>query len=240
MITLIEETHQYINAETNEEYHSVSSVLSKFKKPFNKTFWSNVKAKQLNTTAEDIIEQWDEIRDNSCVRGKNYHKIMEDYILTGKREIGNESLYSSFASNIIPLGNAKKIHAEKLLHNDEYKIAGTADIIIDHDDSFSIIDFKTNKAFRYFSPYNEYLLAPVDHLQACEFNTYALQLSLYAYMYECLSNKKLKALIINYLNKETQTWTKIPVQYLKYEALLLLRCHGISASLATNKMITQN
>lgn len=222
-IKLIEETHKYINTETGEEYASVSSILSKFKKPFDKKYWSEKKAKDYGTSVEEVLDQWDGLRDFSCARGKNYHKIMEDYITLNKRDEENITLYESFDHILDRFGDIRCMYAEHIVYNDFYKVAGMADIIIDHGDQFSILDFKTNKKFRFYSPYNEYLLAPVGHLQACEHNTYALQLSLYAYMYEIQSGKKLRAMAINYLNAEKEKWNYIPVQYLKYEVHLLLK-----------------
>lgn len=226
MIKLIEETHKYINTETNEEYASVSGVLSSFKKPFDKVYWAEKKAKEYGTSVDEVLTMWDDHRDASCYRGKNYHKIMEDFLLTGIREPDNDTLYDSVSANLNLLGESKAIHAERLLYTHTYKIAGTADVIIDHPfNQFSVMDFKTNKQFRYHSKYGEYLLAPVDHLQACEFNNYTLQLSLYAYMYSELSGRKLRAMSINFLDDEKQIWNNIPIHYMKYEALLLLRSY---------------
>jgi len=224
MITLIEETHKYFNTETNEEYASVSKVLSQFKKPFDKIYWAEKKAKDYGTSVDEVLQMWDDLKDHSCVRGKNYHKIMEDFIVEGKRTEDNDSLYDSFSLNIQPLGEVKGIHAERIVYSHDHKIAGMSDVIIDHPyNQFSIVDFKTNKNFRYHSKYGEYLLAPVDHLQSCEFNNYSLQLSLYAYMYSQLTGYKVKSLAINYLDQETQRWHNVPIHYMKYEALLLLR-----------------
>jgi len=223
MIKLIEETHKYINTETGEEYTSVSAVLSQFKKPFDTKYWAAKKAKDYGTTAEEVMDKWDKINDFSCHRGKNYHKIMEDFIIEYKETPGNSNLYSSFTHNLNLLGDANVIYAEKIVYNHEFKVAGMADVIVDHGSEFSIMDLKTNKQFRYLSKYNEYLLKPVDHLQSCEFNNYALQLSLYAFMYSQMTGKKLRALAINYLNTETERWRNIPIQYLRYEAYLLLK-----------------
>jgi ATP-dependent exoDNAse (exonuclease V) beta subunit len=227
MITLIEESHKYINTESDEEYASVSKVLSQFKKPFDTKYWAEKKAKDYGTSADEVIQLWDDLKDHSCARGKNYHKIMEDFIVDGKRTEDNDSLYDSFSYNIQPLGDTRRIHAERIVYSHEHKIAGMSDVIIDHPyNQFSIVDFKTNKNFRYNSKYGEYLLAPVEHLQACEFNNYTLQLSLYAYMYSQLTGYTVKSLAINYLDQETQRWQNVPVHYMKYEALLLLRSYN--------------
>ncbi len=89
------------------------------------------------------------------------------------------------------------------------KIAGTADVVnIHRDKSISVFDWKTNKEIKcetkwdrasgkvIYRPYNyisertgqpvvnSYMKAPLDHLVDTEYNHYALQLSLYAWMME--------------------------------------------------------
>jgi len=227
MLRLKEDTHQYIDDETNEEYTSVSVVLSQFKKPFDSEYWAEKKAKDYGTSKDEVLSLWEEVKDTACFRGKNYHKLMEDFILFDKRETDADSLYNSFSRNLDKMGDGIiTIDAEKLLYNTQYKVAGTADVIINHSGrEFSIMDFKTNRQFRYFSKYKEFLLPPIDHLQACEFNNYTMQLSLYAYMYSIMSGKTCRSLAINFLNKDTQEWEHIPVNFMKYEAMLLLRSY---------------
>ena len=108
----------------------------------------------------------------------------------------------------------KEVLCERLLHNDEYKVAGTADLIYKHSkDEFTIGDFKTNKRFRFCSQFGERMLAPVDHLHNCEFNIYALQLSMYAYMYEQLTGMRCRKLVIFYLTGDR--FTTYHCNYLK-------------------------
>ena len=103
-------------------------------------------------------------------------------------------------------------------------------------DRFFIGDFKTNKRFNFYSSFNEYMIGPLSHLTVCEFNTYALQLSLYAYLYEKMTNKKCDGLVIFYKvknsrpvnssgstapedNEEYDEWKPIHVNYMKNEII---------------------
>ena len=73
---------------------------------------------------------------------------------------------------------------------------------------------------RFYSEYNEFFKKPVDHLGVCEFNTYSLQLSLYAYLYELSSGKKCSGLVIFYKNNDA--WYPIRLNYMKREIIALI------------------
>ena len=107
------------------------------------------------------------------------------------------------------------------MYDHDYELAGTADLVFNHkNNTFTIGDFKTNKRFNFTSKYCETLLPPVDHLHNCEFNVYALQLSIYAYMYEKLTNTKCRGLVIFYL--EGGKWVSVSCNYLKNDVIAIL------------------
>ena len=77
--------------------------------------------------------------------------------------------------------------------------------------------------FNIISKYNEYLLEPLDHLMNCEYNVYALQVSIYAYMFELLTGKSCQSLRIFYLRDSTgKYWQEYNVPYMKLEVERLL------------------
>jgi hypothetical protein len=96
-------------------------------------------------------------------------------------------------------------------------LAGTADLIVENDNIFYVMDFKTNKKFNFINKYNEYFYEPIDYLPQCEFTTYTIQLSIYAYMYELLTGKKCGGLKIFYLREfnDKTFWQEIPCTYMK-------------------------
>ena len=217
-----EKTHQYRNINTGELYTSATQLLSKFKKPFDKDFHAERVAKREGVTKEFVLEMWENEKEKSCIKGKNFHSLLENYVKFGETQDDYGWLYKSFEKQREHIvGSCKKIYTEKLLWNDEFKLAGTCDLLYDHDNSFTIIDYKTNKNISSFSKYGEYLLPPVDFLTNCEYNAYALQLSLYAYMFELISNKKVRNLHILYLQEDK--FTPYTVPYMKMEIDLLLK-----------------
>ena len=96
-----------------------------------------------------------------------------------------------------------------------------ADIILDiGKDFFAVLDFKTNKNFRFYSAFNEYFYEPLDHLSVCEFNSYGMQLSLYSYMYSKLTGRKcVKQTVLYVVNGK---FVPINLNYMKAEVQAML------------------
>lgn len=220
-IVFNEQQHSYTNTNTGERYLSATQLLSKFKKYFDKDKHSLRVAEREGVTQQEILERWEQMKDVSIVKGKNIHSLLENYIKKGQMDSGWSWLYNSFEKQKeLVHREYDTIYSEKLLYDDEFKIAGTCDVLIEKDDEFSVIDFKTNKKLSTFSPFGEYLLYPIDFLQSCEYNVYALQLSLYAYMYEKIINKKVRSLNIFYLKDDKFIVYNTP--YLKFEIKVML------------------
>jgi hypothetical protein len=196
-----EKAHTYTHGE-HGKLISVTTLLGKYKKPFNSQLHASRVAKREGVSTEMVLETWEAEKNKACDKGTKIHKLLEDYISFGEVLQDYGWLYKSYDKGVEHhIDKFKSIACEKLLHDDEYKVAGTADLIYEHsNDEFTLGDFKTNKKFRFCSPFGERLLDPVDHLHNCEFNVYALQLSMYAYMHEKLTGKKCRKLVIFYLS----------------------------------------
>ena len=215
--------HKYTNDETNENYISATTILGEYKPKFDADGMAQRIAQRDGVTKEEVLENWAAITKKATDKGSFVHKLLEDYILSGTTDVRIPWLFQSFDKRILEtVERYSKVHSEKLLYNHHYKTAGTADLIYDNGKYFYVGDFKTNKAFKFDSKYNEFHLPPIDHLVCCEFNSYALQLSLYAYMYELMSGKKCKKLFIMYLRPDLRTFDVHHVNYLKCEVIALL------------------
>ena len=216
-----EATHTYTH-ENHGKLISVTTLLGKYKKPFDRHGHATRIAKREGVTKELVLEMWEAEKNKACDKGTKIHKILEDYITVGETQDDYGWLYKSYDKSVsYNIDSYKKVLCEKLLHDDDYQVAGTADLIYEHSNNeFTLGDFKTNKKFRFCSQFGEWLLAPVDHLQNCEFNTYTLQLSMYAYMYEKLTGKKCRKLVIFYLNGDR--FTSYHCNYLKRDVEKLL------------------
>lgn len=78
-ITFDEASHTYKD-EHNVFYTSVTTLIGKYKEPFNRDFWAGEKAKELNIPKADILKNWDDITKFACDKGNVTHKLLEDSI----------------------------------------------------------------------------------------------------------------------------------------------------------------
>ena len=220
-----EKTHQYFNEE-GQEYISGTTFLHKFQVPFEKEKFAEMKASKLGITKEEVLAMWKQNSIEACKFGTKTHLIMENYIIGKEKNDEYSHLYESFEAIVADdFKWAKKVWSEKLLHSDEYKIAGTADLIIEHNDfEFSIGDFKTNKKIDFSNNFGQRMLDPISHLSDCNYNLYSLQLSLYAYLFSKISGKKCRKIFLMHLNDDK--WNYIPCNFLKYEIKAMLNHHS--------------
>ena len=223
MITFDPVKHQYKNDFTGELYTSVTTLLGKYKKPFDSATAAERVAKREGKTVETVLAEWKSLNVASQEYGTLIHSVIEDYNNEQIIREGYENLITSYnALNVIEVGK-DTLHNEKLLHLHSHKLAGTADIIRDEGrGGFSVFDIKTNKKFNFFSQYNERLLTPLEHLTACEFTSYSLQLSLYALMYQNLTGRHINQLGIFYYDRESISFKYYPVIYMKTDVMNLL------------------
>jgi len=215
MVTFREEDHKYFN-EHGVEYISTTTFLNKFKKPFDTEYHAARVAKNKDTTPEAVKAAWKQLTVDAQEKGKSAHKAMENYIKYGETDTDYLDLIKGLNRSIENYTYTEK-HAESLLWNDNARIAGTADIILENKDTFYILDFKTNKRFNFRNRYGERLLPPLDHLDYCEFTIYTLQLSLYAYMKQELTGKHCGGMKILYLSQnsfeKSRYWRDINIFY---------------------------
>lgn len=195
-----------------------------FQTPFDQETTAARVAKRENTTVDVILARWKAEADKACDYGTMIHAKMEDYLKCGAIDPDYQELYRTF-DNIIgnEVKRANEVLSEFKLHNDDYLIAGTADLIIDlNDEEFIVGDFKTNKEIKFFNRWGQHLLAPVSHLSDCNYNIYSLQLSLYGYFYSLVSGKRCRNVFLMYCHDKSG-WQFIPANYMEYEVRAMLR-----------------
>lgn len=160
---------------------SVSQIIKKFQKPFNKYTISKIIAEKTdNKTQEEILLSWEEISDKACKLGSNVHKFGEDYfedrslIASNGYEKAIVNFWKSIPDFIVP------VFSELQMYHKKYLFAGTADIVFYNTNtkSFIIADYKTNKNL-HKNYKNTKLLPPFNKLLDTPLNMYKLQLSMY-------------------------------------------------------------
>jgi hypothetical protein len=218
--------HKYFNRETGEQYTSISAILGKYKSKFEEDKIASAIARRDGRKKEDIIAEWRLINKEATDFGTyKVHNPIEDYIKAKgfyfPTDDYEKQVINAFKS--LDLLGAETVMAEECLWVDEYKVAGTSDLVLDYGDFFDINDYKSNKKLTYRSEYSKWMLGCLSHLSDCSYNAYAIQLSFYAYMYQLRTGKKLRELKILWWNRETMNFDRVPLPYMKYEVLEILK-----------------
>ena len=227
VIRFYEEDHRYVNWETNEQYLSVTQLLHHYQQEFDSDFQSKKVAKREGKTQEEILAMWKDKSDTATDYGHEIHSFFERMFLSPGRitipsnDLEQQLLQAYHKTKQLDLSG--DVTPEQLVYNHEYKLAGQSDIFhFPGNNMFDVGDWKTNEKFKYYDPFKNYLKEPVEHLSQCDFNTYALQLSIYAYFYEIMSGMKCRKLFILYYWRDHNIFQVIPLNYLKNDVKLLL------------------
>jgi hypothetical protein len=188
-ILFTEEDHSYKSVIGGKEipYISVTTLASTFFPKFDVEKIAPLSAKKRGMTVEAIKEEWKLAGEEACRLGTKIHETCEDNLL-GRPERNVPSNEKEFRL----MGVARKaavqiketfdiIGVEKLVFNENWRIAGTIDLLARAKKSgkLYILDWKTNARILTENDFGKKGLGPLMHLDDCNFNHYALQLSLY-------------------------------------------------------------
>lgn len=206
-----DEFHKYFFVDEERRhlpFKSVTQFTKSLELPFDVDFHSTNKARELNTTKEAIQDKWEKHRIKAAEDGTFVHNTLEHLALNGMPVTLNRwhpKLNGAFKFYEDFLNNKKyKLYSceEILYHIDEDNgvyYAGQRDLALEEVATGRIIsiDYKTSEVIRYESFYNsvlkgkEYLKGSFDFLEACNYNSYTVQLNLYKYM-DAINNPKSK------------------------------------------------
>lgn len=225
--------HKYYHKKTGETFKSVTTVLGMLEPEFDAEEIalaismqdpSKKKEQYQNMSQEEILAEWKRINNEANEYGTEVHEIMERYLLADKIYIPKTDYEREIILKFQEIDPMTKgiIYPETILFSEKHKLAGTSDIVEMCDDYFNIWDWKTNKEFNFISKYGHWLKKPVSHLSDCQYNVYSLQLSIYAYMLQLETKKKVGRLGVFYLNPKTNKFELIPIPYLGLEAKAVL------------------
>jgi len=245
-IVFLDRTHTYLIDNKASAKYSVTGLLESLKEPFEKEKWASIKGKEFGLTAEEIMWGWDQKNMYSKVLGTIFHGYAENYynnkvVPYDKKWVTSQltpeqhtelrktlevllkqfnNFYNDTKEYLIPVKN-------ELVVGDinNTKICGMVDMLCYNTkkECFEIYDFKTNKEINYSSKFNKKFLAPLDHLEACEFNTYSLQLGLYKKFIEDHTSIKIENLYVLWLNKKNDNYQLIPLLNLNSEIDLVIQ-----------------
>ncbi len=231
-VSLRHEDHVYTH-KNGDIYESLSRVRGCIKEPFQSDMLSAIVAKRDGKTQAEVLAEWKGKGKEAADHGTNIHEALELYEKTAFIKPENEFLRPMILSLTSEYKDYYQVHQEVCLYDEEYKIAGTADHIIEttkHKSSIlSIDDYKTNisKGIYFENKYKKYLLGPFSHLQDTNYLDYSIQLSCYALMLEKLTGRKIGTLSIVFIPPNNPlAYKRIPVNYAKRDAEILFKYYA--------------
>jgi hypothetical protein len=200
-VKFLPQEHKYVSIDPSEniEWVSVTTVISKFKEHFDADLIAeksskNKKSKWYGMSPDDIKEAWKSESDRAITLGTWYHNQRESDILscdTINRDGFDLKIVKSVEIEGLKTAPNQKlqdgIYPEHFVYLKSAGICGQSDRVEVVNGRVDIYDYKTNKeikkeSYKNWEGISKKMLHPVSHLDDCNYNHYALQLSLYLYM----------------------------------------------------------
>jgi hypothetical protein len=184
----------------NIDWVSVTTLISNFKKPFDAKavaakVTKNKKSKWFGIEPATILKIWDDESQRAMSLGTYYHNQREADICSlasmEREGVTVPVITPSGEHDGIRLAPSQKldpgVYPEHMVYLKSAGICGQSDLVEVVNGKIYIIDYKTNKEIKKESFVNwegvsDKLSFPIHHLDDCNFNHYALQLSIYMYI----------------------------------------------------------
>lgn len=181
---------QHLYLLDGEELPSVTTIIKQYFPQFDAEKVAARKAEKGKKTAQELIESWNQIREEASAFGNLIHAMAEKIVL--RRDLGaadelaktekEKRFLEALKSAISQISkNFYFVETEKVIFSPERNIAGTIDVLLKHKKTGRIIiaDWKTSKEIRKFAFKNEKGLDICQHLPNCNYIHYSLQLAIY-------------------------------------------------------------
>jgi len=194
--------HSYKSIDGAEgiDWISVTTIISSLKKGFDakviaEKVSKNKRSKWYGVEPKDIEAIWKNEADRATTLGTYYHNQREDDLCSFASMEREGVTIPVFAPSgetdgirYAPLQKLDSgVYPEHMVYLRSAGICGQSDLVEVVNSKVNIIDYKTNKeikteAFTNWEGVSEKMLDPISHLDDCNFNHYALQLSIYMYI----------------------------------------------------------
>lgn len=198
-----ESNHTYFN-DAGEQYLSCTSLIKKYCKPFDKQKIATKYAKKHKRKVQDVLDEWEKAGSDAVKKGLAFHSMKESE-LNGKETVlideEEHTIIKAEWHDGVKINNTLKLDAgiypELIVWSDRYKVAGQVDLTeVTKKGYLNVKDYKTSKeikqhAFERWDGTKEMMKFPLHNLEDCNFNHYALQINLYAFLIK-QQNRNLK------------------------------------------------
>ena len=198
---------------------------------------------EFNKIKQDLLDEWDNNRSKSCIRGTAIHAELENAMYKNcgaelkKYGFGGKFVVNTNASlekqNLDLSGIDRGVFPEFLIYrkssDGKLRISGQIDLLIKDGNDIYIFDYKTNKKLEDKSFFdtktkkNQMMKYPLNNLMDCNKMHYTMQLSTYAWMVQQLNPAfTIKKLMLIHYDHQGNV-TEHVLDYLKPEVERMLR-----------------
>lgn len=224
-VTMHEESHTYWDKD-GRQYESVSKFLSRFYEAFD--------AKIISRGDVELQEKWAANGKAAADRGTAIHNAMELFEKECVVEEKNVSMKPAIMSIAGEYKQYYRLYQEQCLYDTDNLLAGTSDkLCLWSSHPKSVVDISDYKNYEKGLPQinisnkgervHKYMLGPLSHLIDSKFNKVCLQLSIYAYMLEKKTGRRIGKLFIHVIPPEDPlAHYMVPMMYMKYEVEAML------------------
>jgi hypothetical protein len=200
-VTFKAEDHSYQSLDPNEKINwlGVTSFVKLFKQPFDPVAQSikssqNKRSKWYGIEPKKIQNIWENEGDRGMTNGSKFHDQRESDLLSLQtiQRMGVavpiiKPIYNGGIKEAPDQKLVEGIYPEHFVYLKSAGVCGQSDRVEVVQGMVDVIDYKTNKeikkeSFRNWEGISQMMTGPVAHLEDCNFNHYALQLSIYMYI----------------------------------------------------------
>jgi hypothetical protein len=200
-VTFQAENHKYQSLDPDDriEWTSVTSFVAMFKQKFDPVSQSIKSSQNKRSTwygmdPKEIQAHWTSETDRAITAGSWYHYQRESDLMsidTLQRQGINIPIIKPIWEGTVKRAPVQRltegIYPEHFVYLKSAGVCGQSDRVEVIKDTIDIIDYKTNKEIKLTSFVNwegksVKMSGPCSHLDDCNFNHYALQLSIYMYI----------------------------------------------------------
>ena len=206
-ITLELENHKYtLTNDSDIDFLSVTTFIGSFFEPFDEIKVSNHLVnnvpKYFGETPESLIEKWNIARQY----GTDVHLEIENWIKDGVAPKDEKSIAATkWIGGYVSMPHINTF-SEVIIYSKELGIAGTIDILMMNEklQEYVLIDWKTSKRIDMKSfKGKKGIKKETIIIEDCNYNHYALQLSLYRYILEEYYGIKVTRQLVAHLKDES-------------------------------------
>ena len=237
-ITFYEPTHTYTIDGSSKGIISGTGFLHQFfghfdaKKTIKKMMTSPKwpQSKYYGMTADQIEKQWSDSGKDASTKGTAMHLAIEQF-LNGATdailpEVAETCEYQYFLNFWRDHGeDLEPWRAEWSVFSEEHMLCGQIDMLFRRksDGKFLIYDWKRSREIKTSNTFQKGL-APLDHLDDCNYWHYTLQLNLYRWILEHLYNMEIADMYLIICHPENKNYKRMRLNRLDDEIEAMLDC----------------